>query len=106
MRRALNGPDGGCCFPGCDRPATWAEAHHVRAWIDGGPTCPDNLCLLCAHHHRAFGPAGWRVVMRGVPTWIPPAWLDPLRRPVVNATRHLAKIAFDLSVGEQTVLRT
>lgn len=43
--------DGGCTFPGCDRPASWCEAHHLRHWLDGGPTDLDNLALLCGRHH-------------------------------------------------------
>lgn len=95
MRRALAARDGGCCFPGCDRPPAWCEAHHVWAWIDGGPTCLGNLCLLCAHHHRAFGPAGWQVQMRdGIPVWIPPPWLDPRRQILTNTVRHLPRVDF------------
>lgn len=95
MRRALAARDGGCCFPGCDRPAAWTQAHHIWAWIDGGPTSLDNLCLLCAYHHRSFGPAGWKVIMRdGVPFWVPPPWLDPARTPIRNTARHLPRIDF------------
>ena len=95
QRLALAARDGGCCFPGCDRPAPWTEVHHVREWINGGPTDLDNLCLLCAYHHRSFEQAGWQVVMQdGVPTWIPPAWLDPQQRPRRNTVHHLAEIVF------------
>lgn len=38
MRRALLLRDGGCIFPGCDRPASWCDAHHVDEWDDGCPT--------------------------------------------------------------------
>jgi hypothetical protein len=31
IRRALILRDVGCCFPGCDRPAYWCDAHHVKA---------------------------------------------------------------------------
>ncbi len=43
--------DGGCTFPGCDRPPEWCHAHHVVHWADGGPTDADNLALLCERHH-------------------------------------------------------
>ena len=51
-----------CCrFPGCDRPATWCDAHHVKHWTDGGPTSLRNLVLLCNRHHHLIHRAGWNV---------------------------------------------
>ena len=52
MRRAVIVRDRRCRFPGCDRPHTWCDAHHVRHWADGGPTAASNLLLLCRRHHR------------------------------------------------------
>jgi hypothetical protein len=52
MRRAVIARDRHCCFPGCDRPHTWCDAHHVVHWADGGPTAVPNLILLCRRHHR------------------------------------------------------
>ncbi|WP_375483831.1 DUF222 domain-containing protein [uncultured Jatrophihabitans sp.] len=95
QRRALTARDGGCCFPRCDRPGAWTEVHHIRAWIRGGRTDLDNLCLLCAHHHRTFEAAGWVVEMvDGVPQWTPPAWLDPQQRRRTNTAHHLPEMTF------------
>lgn len=42
-RRALRARDGGCTWPGCDRPASWTAAHHLTHWADGGSTELSNL---------------------------------------------------------------
>jgi len=52
MRRAVIVRDRHCRFPGCDRPHTWCDAHHVVHWADGGPTALPNLVMLCRRHHR------------------------------------------------------
>jgi hypothetical protein len=57
IRRALETRDTGCRFPGCT--ARRCEAHHVVHWADGGPTCLDNLVLLCRRHHRLLHEGGY-----------------------------------------------
>ncbi|MGE5830173.1 MAG: DUF222 domain-containing protein, partial [Micromonosporaceae bacterium] len=61
LRRALVLRDGGCRFPGCDRPAGWCDAHHLTAWADHGPTRLTNLALLCARHHTLVHEGRWRI---------------------------------------------
>jgi Domain of unknown function (DUF222)/HNH endonuclease len=64
MRRAVIVRDRRCRFPGCDRPHTWCDAHHVQHWADGGPTAMSNLLLLCRRHHRLIHrPRGFTVEM-------------------------------------------
>jgi hypothetical protein len=83
---ALIARDHGCSFPDCSRPPEWCERHHVVAWIDGGATTVDNLTLLCSYHHHTFAGRGWTCLMTdGLPTWIPPRWIDPEQRPLRNA---------------------
>jgi hypothetical protein len=52
IRRAVIVRDRTCRFPGCDRPQTWCDAHHVVHWSKGGSTTVHNLLLLCRPHHR------------------------------------------------------
>ncbi|HUF58553.1 MAG TPA: DUF222 domain-containing protein [Actinomycetota bacterium] len=52
MRRAVIVRDRHCRFPGCDRPHSWCDAHHVVHWADGGDTAVPNLVLLCRRHHQ------------------------------------------------------
>ena len=68
--RALRQRDKGCCFPGCGRPPSWCQAHHLRHWPDGGPTDLNNLALLCQRHHTIVHRDGWvgTVTPHGV-TW-------------------------------------
>src|SRR5207302_1228168 len=42
-RKALSARDGHCRWPGCERPASWCDGHHLVHWIDGGDTDLDNL---------------------------------------------------------------
>jgi len=65
MRRALRARHAGCEWPGCDRPASWTAAHHIKHWARGGPTDLDNLVLLCHRHHWLAHEGGWTLV-RGV----------------------------------------
>ncbi len=58
MRRAVIVRDRHCRFPGCDRPHSWCDAHHVAHWADGGPTALPNLLLLCRRHHRMVHHSG------------------------------------------------
>ncbi|ANN19983.1 HNH endonuclease [Amycolatopsis orientalis] len=92
QRRALNIRDGGCAFPGCHRRPKNCHAHHIHHWADGGPTDLRNLTLLCGFHHRLIHHGDWQVRMAadGLPEFIPPQYLDPLRRTRRNILHRAA----------------
>ena len=62
--------DRGCTFPGCSRPPGWCHGHHVISWLDGGPTDPPNLALLCPRHHTIVHQKGYAATVTGLGvTW-------------------------------------
>jgi hypothetical protein len=61
IRRALNLRDGGCRFPGCDRPVAWCDAHHLVSWVQGGQTSLTNMILLCRRHHVLVHEYDWTI---------------------------------------------
>ncbi|WP_131701342.1 HNH endonuclease signature motif containing protein, partial [Mycolicibacterium neoaurum] len=66
--------DGGCAHPGCGRPVSWCDAHHIHPWSDGGTTSVDNGVLLCRLHHTLIHHGGWQVYLGRDrhPWFIPP----------------------------------
>jgi hypothetical protein len=90
IRRALVLRDKGCAFPGCDRPASVTDAHHIWSWLQGGPTKVDNLVLLCSHHHRLIHRSEWTVeLINDTAYFTPPTYIDPNQRKRRN-TLHRA----------------
>jgi Domain of unknown function (DUF222)/HNH endonuclease len=84
QRAALAERDGGCVFPGCERPPAWTEAHHLTPWAMGGKTDLDNGALLCGSHHRLIHHGEWqiRIGPDRLPEIVPPHRVDPQRRPI------------------------
>ncbi|MDO3399703.1 DUF222 domain-containing protein [Mycolicibacterium neoaurum] len=74
IRKALAVRDGGCAHPGCGRPVSWCDAHHIHPWSAGGATSVDNGVLLCRLHHSLIHHGGWQVYLGRDrhPWFIPP----------------------------------
>jgi 5-methylcytosine-specific restriction protein A len=84
LRRYLTLRDRGCAFPGCRRPPSWCESHHLVLWSRNGTTDRHNMMLLCVHHHTLIHLGAWDVRMDEfeVPWFIPSAAVDPYRTPI------------------------
>lgn len=63
IRTAVTLRDGGCTFPGCDRPPGFCEVHHVVHWAAGGVTSLLNSAMLCTTHHQKVHRSGYSAVV-------------------------------------------
>ncbi len=92
LRHFLVARDGGCVWPGCDRPASWTEAHHRQEWLsDQGKTEPENLDLLCPHHHHKVHEGGWDMTIGDDPDRTPWFWPPDGRPPLQGHRRPLLR---------------
>ena len=98
--KALVARDGHCQHPGCNRPPSHCEAHHLRHWALGGPTDLDNLELLLlassprTPHPRSESPRPRRestIPESRVETSRHGVWNDPRTRRACSVTDVSAK---------------
>jgi hypothetical protein len=61
-RRALIARDQHCQWPGCERPASWCDGHHIVHWLHGGGGEIENQILLCHRHHWLAHEGHWQLV--------------------------------------------
>ncbi|GAA3886330.1 hypothetical protein GCM10022381_30570 [Leifsonia kafniensis] len=84
QRTGLAARDGGCRWPGCDRPASWCEAHHIEHWkAEQGKTDMADGILLCKAHHLLLHDNHWHVFRTGANYWLlPPVPIDADQAPI------------------------
>ena len=103
QRIGLGARDGGCRYPGCDRPPSWCEAHHINHWNrDRGGTDIADGVLLCRHHHMLVHNNHWEILREGGKYWLrPPKSEDPAQalRTMPSKSAALRKLA-----GERLVI--
>jgi hypothetical protein len=91
---ALAARDGGCRWPGCDRPPGWTQAHHIEeVFLENGPTDLNKLVLECSTHHDFVHHKGWKFVGDADDLWLrrPDGTLiaAPCRGPAFSRHRQL-----------------
>ncbi|WP_257183247.1 HNH endonuclease signature motif containing protein [Corynebacterium cystitidis] len=52
IKAHLEGRDGTCRWPGCNKPAVRTDKDHCVNFDDGGPTTAANMICLCRYHHN------------------------------------------------------
>jgi len=68
---ALVARDGGCRWPGCDRPPGWTQAHHIdEVVLEDGPTDLNKMCLNCSTHHDYVHHHGWKYIGTAADLWL------------------------------------
>ena len=68
---AMVARDGGCRWPGCDRPPGWTQAHHIdEVFLDDGPTDLNKMCLTCSTHHDYLHHHRWKYVGDADDLWL------------------------------------
>lgn len=104
QRIGLAARDGGCRWPGCDRPPSWSEAHHINHWArDHGNTDVADGILLCRYHHLLLHDNHWDITRTGHQYWLlPPASEGPHRTP--QAMPHKSEALRDLQ--REQLMRT
>ncbi|KJC63785.1 HNH endonuclease signature motif containing protein [Agreia bicolorata] len=89
QRLVLNATQGGCVWPGCEKPPSFCEIHHIEHWHTGGKTDIQDGVLLCKHHHLLLHSNEWRINRTTSHDdryenryWLtPPSSVDPRRQP-------------------------
>jgi len=88
---------GGCVHPGCDRPPSWTEAHHIEHWWrDHGKSDIADGVLLCKHHHMLHHNTGWEIQRddHGRYWLTPPPTVDAKQTPIEVHSR--SRVMHDL----------
>lgn len=64
IRRAVTLRDRHCGWPGCGRPASASDVHHIKHKGHGGETSVSNCALLCEFHHETCVHRwGWGIIL-------------------------------------------
>lgn len=103
QRRMLEAETTRCAWPGCGRPASECQVHHLQEFAKGGETNPENMTLLCPYHNGVNGQRGRGRMARegGRVTWLPPGSPDCGESPGHGDPPRRATALGDVEVAEK-----
>jgi hypothetical protein len=103
QRAGLGVRDGGCRYPGCDKPPSWTEAHHILQWArDRGKTDIAIGILLCRYHHMLIHDSKTEVIRDRGTYWLkPPKSVDPTQRLIEMPSKNPLVAAMKLAKVSQ-----
>lgn len=103
QRRMLEAETTRCAWPGCGRPASECQVHHLQEFAKGGETNPENMTLLCPYHNGVNGQRGRGRMARegGRVTWLPPGSPDCGESPGHGDPPRHATALGDVEVAEK-----
>jgi Domain of unknown function (DUF222) len=84
QRLAISVRDGGCLFPGCTKPPSACEVHHITEWSRGGSTDAAAGVLLCRHHHMLLHNNHWQVLHERDHYWLKPPHTEDPRQTLIQ----------------------
>jgi hypothetical protein len=101
QRTGLGVRDGGCRYPGCDKPPSWCEAHHIFQWVrDKGRTDTADGILLCRYHHMRIHESGAEITRDGATYWLKPAKsVDPNQTLIEMPSKNPLMAAMKLALA-------
>jgi hypothetical protein len=104
QRAALAVRDGGCMMPGCLKPPSWTEAHHLDGWdADGGLTDLADGILFCAPDHLRLHNEHWKIVRTGTSyALIPPPNVDAEQKSIRLASKSALKLRSPLRFDDDS----
>ena len=95
QRRAITKRDGGCLYPGCDRPPEDCEYHHINPWAlhhsHRKSEVRDGI-LLCRRHHKLIHDFGARIGRRRGDYWLHWPGKEPQRLHPKSGAQALIRV--------------
>ena len=105
LRRAVTARDRGCAHPGCGRPPSWCEIHHVTPWEQGGtPNSATSSCSAASTTASSTAPMDHQIPRRH--TRVHPSEVDRRRTTPQTTSTSPSRRSVRRRVRTRSLLRS